>query len=256
MEKNIEERRALILNLLDTEGKVSVNDLSERTGCSKVTIRSDIRELEKEDKLVRTHGGAIRREEKFLHYHAKSLYKRVEEKKQIAACAYQFIHDQDTIIIDDASTSFYLALMIKAHPEKHLAIVTNSIIAANELSECSHVELYMVGGIVGGYVTATLGESAAESIGKFKVDEAFIGVHGINFDCGLTSIGTPQKQIKQAILNTTENVYVLADSSKFNNGFLSVICPFNRISKIITDRGVSKENIRKAEHANIPLVLA
>lgn len=256
MEKNMEERRAIILNLLDAEGKVSVNELSEVLECSQVTIRSDIRELEKENRLIRTHGGALKKEESFLHYHSKSLYRRVSAKRQIAACAYRFIEDQDTIILDDASTSFYLALEIKAHPEKHLAIVTNSIISANELSECPYVELYMVGGIVGGYVTATLGEAAAESIRQFQVDKAFMGVHGINFKCGLTSIGTPQKQIKQAILDTTNKVYVLADSSKFNNGYLTVICPFNRITKIITDKDISQENIRSAELAGVPLVLA
>ena len=40
------------------------------------------------------------------------------EKKQIAEMAYDFLEDRDTIIIDDASTSFYLAREIRNHPEK------------------------------------------------------------------------------------------------------------------------------------------
>ncbi len=250
------ERREMILDLLEQEGKVSVNELSEMMNCSKVTIRSDIRALEEEDKLVRVHGGAVKKEENFPKYRAKSIYRHVEEKRSIAACAYRFINDQDTIIIDDASSSFYLALYIKSHPEKHIGVVTNSLLVANELADVEYVDLLMIGGYVGGRLAATLGEAAAEEISRIKVDKAFIGVHGINFDCGLTSLATPQKQIKQAILKTTDQVYVLADSSKFDNGYLSVICPFNRIHKIITDSGVSEELRLRAAKSNVPLVVA
>ena len=180
----------------------------------------------------------------------------MELKKQIAACAYEFIEDRDTIIIDDASTSFYLAVYIKEHPEKHLAIVTNSLLAANELSGLSHVELFMVGGHVGGHLAATMGEIAEDSMAKFHVDKAFIGVHSINFDAGLTSIATPQMQVKQAIMKTTDKVFVLADSTKFGGGYLSIICPIKSVYKIITDQQVSKQNVIRAERESVPLVIA
>ncbi len=41
-------------------------------------------------------------------------------------------------------------------------------------------------------------------------------------------------------MKAAEKVYVLADSSKFGGGYLSVICPTNEVDKIITDDGVSK----------------
>ncbi len=250
------ERRKKILDLLEQEGRVDVNELSEILNCSKVTIRSDIRALEEENQLVRIHGGAVKKEENFPKYRAKSIYRHVEEKKAIAACAYEFIQDQDTIIIDDASSSFYLALHIKAHHEKHIGVVTNSLLVANELADVDHVDLLMIGGYVGGRLAATLGEAAAEEVGRIHVDKAFMGVHGINFDAGLTSLATPQKQIKQAILKTTDKVYVLADSSKFDNGFLSIICPFSEIHKIITDRHATEEQRLRAAKNNVPLVIA
>lgn len=254
----MQERRKMILQKLEEYGSVKVNVLSSEFRCSEVTIRADIRALEQEGKLTRTHGGAVRREEEdsVIHYRAESLYRNVELKKQIAACAYEFIEDRDTIIIDDASTSFYLAVYIKAHPEKHLAIVTNSLLAANELAGLSHIELFMVGGHVGGHLAATMGEIAEESMAKFHVDKAFIGVHSINFDAGLTSIATPQMQVKQSIMKTTDKVFVLADSTKFGGGYLSVICPIKSVYKIITDQKVSKQNIIRAERESVPLVIA
>ena len=53
------------------------------------------------------------------------------QKKQIAEAAYEFLNDRDTIIIDDASTSFYLAQEIKNQPEKRIGL--DAILVRTEL---------------------------------------------------------------------------------------------------------------------------
>lgn len=125
--------------------------------------------------MKRTHGGAVKVEtETERKYSAETIYRNVTQKKRIA-------------------------------------VVTNSLIAGNELAGVGHVEL---------------------------------------------SIATPQMEVKKAIMKAAEKVYVLADSSKFGGGYLSVICPTNEVDKIITDDGVSKEDIQKAKELDVPLVIA
>lgn len=171
----MEERRNEILKELDRKGRVKVTDLSKEFGCSEVTIRKDIKAMDIEGLLKRTHGGAVKVEtETERKYSAETIYRNVTQKKQIA-------------------------------------VVTNSLIAGNELAGVGHVEL---------------------------------------------SIATPQMEVKKAIMKAAEKVYVLADSSKFGGGYLSVICPTNEVDKIITDDGVSKEDIQKAKELDIPLVIA
>ncbi len=48
------------------------------------------------------------------------------------------------------STSFYLAREIRNHPEKRIAVVTNSRSPALSWREVGHVELFMIGGYVDG----------------------------------------------------------------------------------------------------------
>lgn len=171
----MEERRNEILKELDRKGRVKVTDLSKEFGCSEVTIRNDIKAMDIEGLLKRTHGGAVKVEtETERKYSAETIYRNVTQKKQIA-------------------------------------VVTNSLIAGNELAGVGHVEL---------------------------------------------SIATPQMEVKKAIMKAAKKVYVLADSSKFGGGYLSVICPTNEVDKIITDDGVSKEDIQKAKELDIPLVIA
>ena len=171
----MEERRNEILKELDRKGRVKVTDLSKEFGCSEVTIRNDIKAMDIEGLLKRTHGGAVKVEtETERKYSAETIYRNVTQKKRIA-------------------------------------VVTNSLIAGNELAGVGHVEL---------------------------------------------SIATPQMEVKKAIMKAAEKVYVLADSSQFGGGYLSVICPTNEVDKIITDDGVSKEDIQKAKELDVPLVIA
>ena len=171
----MEERRNEILKELDRKGRVKVTDLSKEFGCSEVTIRNDIKAMDIEGLLKRTHGEAVKVEtETERKYSAETIYRNVTQKKRIA-------------------------------------VVTNSLIAGNELAGVGHVEL---------------------------------------------SIATPRMEVKKAIMKAAEKVYVLADSSKFGGGYLSVICPTNEVDKIITDDGVSKEDIQKAKELDVPLVIA
>ncbi|MCP1102147.1 DeoR/GlpR family transcriptional regulator of sugar metabolism [Aequitasia blattaphilus] len=253
----MEKRREEILKEVEKKGEVRVADLSQHYKCSEVTIRNDIKALHAKGLLKRVHGGAIKIEDvPYRKYTAESIYKNVEQKKAIAKCAYEYINSGDTIIIDDASSSFYLALHIKEHPEKTVAIVTNSLLVGNEVAGLSHVELYMVGGHVGGHLAATMGDDTIENFNGFKVDKAFMGVRGINFEVGLTSIATPQMQVKRAILRVAQRVFVLVDSSKFGGGYVSVICPIDQVYKIVTDNLISEENRRQAEELGIPMIVA
>lgn len=253
----MEKRRRAILEDIEEYGRVRVADLSKKLNCSEVTIRSDIKAMARQGLIQRVHGGAVRLDSEEHHkYSAESLYRNVEQKRAIAACAYDCIAPQDTIILDDASSSFYLAEEIKRNPGKRVAVVTNSLLAGNELAGVKHVELFMVGGPVGGHLAATMGDATLKTISGFRVDKAFIGVHSINFDAGLTSIAEPQMQVKRAILKVASKTYVLADSSKFGVGYLSVICPLNEVFCIITDDRVKPEILSRAKKEGIPLVIA
>ncbi len=241
--------------MIERDGSVRVNDLSREFGCSAVTIRTDIRELEKAGKLVRVHGGAVRLEkEEVIHEKVPVLRVHVEEKKKIAAKAYSFIRDQDMIILDDSSTCYYLGCYIRDHDEKNVTVVTNSLITAYELSDAPHVNLNMVGGHVSGTLAATVGNMTLETIERAHVNKAFVGAHGVNLGVGLTSIGTSQMEIKKAIIKAADEVTVLVDSSKFGGGYLSVVCPLTDITRIITDDGIKEEYVKTAEDLGVTLI--
>ena len=64
----MEERRNEILKELDRKGRVKVTDLSKEFGCSEVTIRNDIKAMDIEGLLKRTHGGAVKVETQHMNF--------------------------------------------------------------------------------------------------------------------------------------------------------------------------------------------
>lgn len=111
-----------------------------------------------------------------------------------------------------------------------------------------------MGGQNNGHLPATPGDTALDTIQSFHVDKGFIGVHSINFDVGLTSIAVPQMQVKRAIIKSSKELFVLADHSKFENGYISVVCPISSEFTFITDTGIDDNVRKKAEKINMNLL--
>lgn len=249
-----EKRIEYILQKLDTEGQVKVRDLSAELGCSEVTIRTDIQKLEDKGLLKRIHGGAVKEVSSIqLSMIPGNIQKNAEAKKRIAKQAFRYITSSDTLILDDSSINYYLAKEIEAHPELPAIVITNSLIVSTILSCCHHVTLFMVGGQIGGKLPAAMGELAVSMLSNFKASKAFISAHGVNFDVGITSIGTPQLQVKKAILEVADQIYLLVDSTKFEGGYVMVAAPLSRIERIITDDGISETNRSLAIAKNVKI---
>ncbi|MGL5435179.1 MAG: DeoR/GlpR family DNA-binding transcription regulator [Lachnospiraceae bacterium] len=252
-----ETRLEYILACLEKNGRVKGTDLSRELNCSEVTIRSDIQKLEERGLVRRIRGGAVKKEEQLLiPFTSGNIEKKKDEKIRIAARAYQYIDDQDTIILDDASVNYYLAQKIKEDSSKYLIVITNSLICAGILASAEHVELFVVGGQIGGRLAAAMGDVAVNTLANFRASKAFISAHGINFSAGVTSIGSPQMQVKKAVLESADKVFLLVDSSKFGGGYILVVCPLDRIDRIITDDGIRAEDFEeaKAQSVNIDIV--
>ena len=253
------DRKSYIIEKLDQNAEVKVKDLAKELNCSEPTIRADLRKMEQEGILMRVHGGArlaqsVNLLDNFLDF--PGLQERIEEKRAIARKAYEFINERDTIFIDDSSTAYFLAECIRNMPYKNLVVITNSVASSLILSGLSYVNVIQIGGMIGGRLPASMGEETVNQVLKVHADKAFIGVYSLNFEKGITSIGDPQMQVKKAILQVSKKTYCLVDHTKFDGGYLSVVCPLSDIECIITDTGISQEDKEKAAKHQVKMIIA
>ena len=118
------ERQKRILEALASEGAVWVSRLSAELEVTEETIRRDLEKLEKQEMLVRTHGGAISLNES---NHEMSLEKRKhlnsDIKERLAAEAIKHIVPGDTVFLDASTTTFYISRLLKRM--RDVTVVTN-----------------------------------------------------------------------------------------------------------------------------------
>ena len=108
-----QERREQIIKYLKEKKRVEVKDLEKIFQVSGATLRTDLRELEKEGRLVRTHGGALYREEEVQREDLPKSRKNQAEKQLIAREAVKYICEGDVIILDSGSTTLELTRELK-----------------------------------------------------------------------------------------------------------------------------------------------
>ena len=235
-----EARRRRILHLLETEGSVKVEELAGSFEVSQVTVRKDLAELEEQGMLQRTYRGAT-----FLHrsrFNA-SFFQRLQmhgsSKDLIARAAMAYIHDGDTIIIDAGSTTLALAQVLPSQ-FRSLYVITSSVPAALELSRAGY-EILLVGGQVRNHSLALVGPTAIKTLETFHADRAFLGSSGITLTHGHSTPNPLDAEVKQAMMRSADESYVLADSTKFGHACLATFASLLEIHLTITDFGMPAE---------------
>lgn len=236
-----EERRSKILEILQKEKRVTVDCLSSGFGVSEVTVRRDLKELEKAGLLSRTHGGAV------LIDHRKfepSVMEKVEqfshEKEIIGRLAAQLISDGETILIDAGTTTIQIIKELK--DKKDLTIVTNGFNVVTEVLKYGYpFEVVVIGGMVKKRTLAMIGPLAEAALSKIRVDKVFLGANGVTLEDGVTTPDLVEANVKRKMLEIGQRKILLADHSKFNRVFFSKIADIEEIDLLITDQIVLDE---------------
>ena len=234
------ERRARIVAGLRAQRAVRVATLSEDLGVSEITIRRDLRLLEREGVLARTHGGAVRRRRLTDEpCYEDNVVTHAAEKDRIARAAAAMIEPRDTVFVGSGTT---VVLMLRhVDPDLEARVVTHNLAAATE-ARGLRLELVFLGGLYRPQLDAVEGTWPVDMIQHFYADKAFLGADCLDVRAGLTTPSIAVAAIELAMIRRTRGeVVVLADSSKFGLVGAVVICPLDQIDVVLTDGGVEAE---------------
>lgn len=232
-----EERQQKIYDLVCERKSVKVSELSGLMNTSEVTIRRDLEELHNQSKLLRTHGGAIAMYSVANEVSAAELIsgkKCVEEKQKIAARAYEYVNDGDTIFADSSSTVYELIRLIAQGDKKNLLVITSAPLTVNTLAGCPNAKVIMMGGEVNYRHNNVEGHITKMIIRSLRADKCFIGINGIEETFGYSTPRFPDAEAKSLILESSIQSFILADSSKFDKTYLARLTV--ECDNVITDR--------------------
>jgi DeoR/GlpR family transcriptional regulator of sugar metabolism len=253
------ERRRQTVELVQQSGSVTVADLCKHFDVSEMTIRRDLRELDREGLLRRVHGGAVSSfGRSYEPPYQIRMTRQAEAKRAIGIKAAEMIVDGDSIGIDVGTTTLEIARAL--HGKRNLTILTSSIPIANvvisELSLSTDVRLILTGGIVRSGELSLTGDLATRAYNAFHVDKAFIGVAGVSLEDGLTEYNIEDALVKRRLIRNARQKIVVADASKLGRTTFASIAPLSNIDMIITDREAPEEFIQALEGSDLEVVIA
>jgi DeoR family transcriptional regulator, aga operon transcriptional repressor len=252
-----EERRREILDVLGQNGRVTVEEIAKRFGISAVTARGDLDALSESGALVRSHGGGIKpltaapehplRVREGMHHN---------EKVRIAQAAAQLIKPLQTIILCTGSTSAAIANEIRRNSPENITIITYALNIAQKLADLPNVSLVMLGGFLRHPSTAFVGPHAEQMMHSLHADHCFMSTVGLNVDVGLTTLDIMEAQLNRRMIDSSTEVTVVADSSKFGHRSLSVISDLRAIQRIITDNAAPADDVASLRSKGVEVILA
>jgi len=242
--------------LLETEGRVTVNDLVRRFGVSTVTMRADLDTLAESGALVRSHGGAVRRLDPVQDYSV--AFKETmhhAEKVRIGLAAAGLLKPNQTIILDSGTTTLQVARHIKQQKLKGLTVVTNALNIAGELVDAPNVSLIMLGGLLRQVSNSFVGPQAERMLAALHADHLFLGVDGLDLEVGPTTPDILEAELNSLMIAVSTEVTIVADSSKIGRRSLSTIGSLPAIHRLITDDRIKPEAAQALKARGLELIV-
>ncbi|NHM33431.1 DeoR/GlpR family DNA-binding transcription regulator [Neobacillus terrae] len=235
----VTERHDYILNQLEQKNKILVASLAIELGVTPETIRRDLDLLEKEKKLQRVHGGAVKHQQTRNEPHfSKKMNVRASDKKAIGHKAAEFIKDGDTIMIDIGTTTVHLAYSIS--DVQGVTIVTNSLPAADILNhrlENKEFEgkVIVLGGVTIPEQKSIVGALTCKMLDSFRFDKVFLSCGGFTLT-DVSDYDLEECLVSTAMVERANQVFLLSDSSKINQESFYKICPLTTIDNVICNQ--------------------
>jgi DeoR family transcriptional regulator, fructose operon transcriptional repressor len=230
----LDQRRDTILQTIEKQGFVSLQELVSQLGASESTVRRDLEFLDINGHIRRTRGGAAYTGESITPFEERRSA-AMPEKQKIGRVVADLIPDGETILLDGGTTTLEVARCLAG---KSMQVVTNSLPIANLLAQQPNIELILIGGYVYPKTGVALGSLAAAALAELHVPRVIMGTGGIT-EKGLFNSNTLLVDCERLMLQAAEEVWVVADSSKFGRSALAHLCELSKVTRMIVDGQLS-----------------
>ncbi len=230
-----EQRRSKIMELVRRDGSVRVMQISRLFSVSEVTVRNDLEYLESQGQLNRIHGGAVSTGKLYANMDLTERYlTNSSAKRELAPAAARLIKSNDTIMMNAGTTLKYLLRELQG--KKNISIVTNSIQNALEVSSYPGINVILLGGEIDPKYHFTFGDDTVNQLKNYHADKAIISIDGISEENGLTLYYSNESGLVRKMLELSDQVIVVADSSKLGKSAFSRVASLNDVDIIVTNQ--------------------
>jgi DeoR/GlpR family transcriptional regulator of sugar metabolism len=243
------------MTILREQPGIRVPEVAELLGVSEGTIRNDLNSLAGSGQVTRVRGGGVlidERQSRSPIFATRLMVHRLA-KQAIARQAASLVQDNDSIILDSSTSSYYLAVNLKER--RDLTVMTNGIESARELAKNSSNTVILLGGVLRVDGTAINVPLAEHILTEYHIKTTFLSCSGFTLESGPTEVDIYEAQIKRKFIASSGSIVALIDSSKFGRADLTSFASLDQITHLYTDSDLDPAWIKKLKQASVPFTL-
>lgn len=233
------ERLHKIVEMVNSQGIITVNEVINELNVSDMTVRRDLDELDKAGKVVRIHGGAqsisYSINQELSHTEKKGL--QINEKMKIAELAASHIDDGDTIFLGPGTT---IELLAQNLINKRIRIITNNYPVFDILKHSDSADIILTGGDFRKNTGALVGPLTNSNLRRLNFTKSFISANGIRNE-SICTYSIEEGEAQEIALNNSRTKYLLVDNKKINKDDFYVFYNLHDIDHLITDGSINKD---------------
>ena len=221
------------LELLQSNGFLTVARLSELTYASASSIRRDLTHLQNMHLIKRTHGGAniINTDNNAAPLNNR-MTQNIVAKKKIAKRASTLLHNEMSIILDGSTTAGFLVPYIAKH--KNITLYTNNMITA--INALNHgISVHCIGGRSVNGSAVLSGEESYKAINNINTDVVFFSSYGLDINGVITDPTAEENYLRSLMIANAKQSVFLCDSEKFNKKSLYTLTSLDEIDIAVFD---------------------
>ncbi|MFH5182111.1 DeoR/GlpR family DNA-binding transcription regulator [Paenibacillus sp. TAB 01] len=251
-----EERRSRIMNVLKTQGRITIQEIMDKYQCSEATARRDLDYLVRTEAVIRTIGGA--QFEGIGGMREVSFDEKKQllwlEKEKIAAKAAALIEEGDVIGLTGGTTTYLIARAVKSR--RNITVVTNAVNIAMELADSEGVQVVLTGGVLRKNTFELCGPLAEKIVGDLNIGKMFMGADGFALAQGVTTYSELEAQIARLLIKRSSRTIAVVSHSKVGKASLFGIVPLSALDGCITDAPLTPELASALEASQVEVYLA
>jgi DeoR family glycerol-3-phosphate regulon repressor len=252
------ERQRLIVDHVNSHGRVTVDALAASMSISRETIRRDLAALAGKGLIFKFHGGARpvdapRRERSGEEPFQARMSENVEPKRRIAAAAAALFKSGDTLFVDTGTTTVFLAEELGRR--SGLSLITNSCAIADHVSRGEGARVFLIGGEYRAGAAENVGRLAIEQIRTLKAEHVVLTVGALDVD-GVFDFDLQEAEVAREMIARARRLTVVLDASKLGKAAIFQVCPLDRLERVVVDQSPPSPIAEALADANVDVIVA
>jgi len=243
MQKNVRQER--IMAEFEHSPYLTVKEISEKLGCSEMTIRRDLAYLESAHLIKRLPGGAILHGQEFPvqimeHFSMPTAALR-DEVIAVGKAASSLIKSGDIICVDAGTSARAVVNQLPANFP--MTIITTSLYCSFEIGNNPNAQIIQVGGSVHQKTHSTINDLSVDSADGLSADIAILSTKSFRIPNGAYEHTLTLIPPKQFLASLARKIVLCVDHTKFGANSLCIATPLKKIDTIVTDISTPKKDI-------------